>query len=403
MIPTGTDLLPQIIKDPAKIDEVEVFMQHHLKEGAQIEPGKIRYGDQIEFVYSKRGDKINQIVSIRDIDAKEFSRLQEELDQAVYTDHGTAVTERYFFTRPEIIGSLRIGNELQIIPVSEQAPKIEELHGDHPAILVFPSKRSPNWLVNQHRQAKKGRVLLFLLNVLVRGGISWISNTIQKSWVWDHGDDMSDPGFAYSQIGYSPKNEWEHRDETEFFVNSDWPEIPRKEHSRYYSEFGIAAGEPFALPDSFERSFERYHQLIDDEASLFLRSAYWLAKSSEVFGQSHSIAYVALVYALEGLVPDAVMIGQCEGCGRDQFDKSTSARFREFLDEYGAGLVKADIDKIYKLRSAIAHGGSLLPQDREIMGFRFTAEQNEKAAVFRQLSQVCEVVLINWLHSDNRK
>ncbi len=163
MIPAGTNLLPQIIKDPDKIDEVEVFMQHHFKEGAQIEPGKIRYGDQIEFVYSKRGNKINQIVSIRDIDANEFSRLLEELDQAVYTDHGTAVNERYFFTRPGIIGSLRIGNELQIIPVSEQAPRIEELLGDHPAILIFRSNKSPNLLVNQHRQAKRSWELLLLL------------------------------------------------------------------------------------------------------------------------------------------------------------------------------------------------------------------------------------------------
>ncbi len=404
MIPTGTDLLPQIIKDPAKVDEVEIFLQQHFGGAAQIEPRKVRYGDQIEFTYTKRGDKINQIVSIRDLCTDVFSHLQNELDQAVYVDHGAAVNERYFFTSREVIGSLRIGDELQIVPASEHAPRPEVLLADHPAILVFRSKSSPHWLINQHRQAKRGRELLLLLTVLVRGGISWISNTVQNNWVWDiRGNDPRDYSFAYRQIGYFPNIEWEHRDGAEFFVNPDWPEIPRKEHSRYYGDSGFTVGEPFQLPDSFEASFGRYHQLADEEASLFLRSAYWLAKSSEVFGQSHSMAYVALVYALEGLVPDAAMIGQCEGCGRDQFDKSISARLREFLEEYGAGLAKANIDEIYGLRSAIAHGGGLLPQDREITGFRFTAEQNEKAAVFRELSRICEVVLINWLHSDSRK
>ena len=216
------------------------------------------------------------------------------------------------------------------------------------------------------------------------------------------GEDLSDHSFTYRQIGYYPKIEWEHRDEAGFFVNSDWPEIPRKEHSGYYGDSGFTIGEPFQLPDSFEASVERFRQLADEEVSLFLRSAYWLAKCSEVFGQSHSISYVTLVYALEGLVPDAVKIGQCEGCGRDQFDKSISVRFREFLEQYRAGLAKVEVDEIYSLRSAIAHGGGLLPGDREITGFRFTAEQNEKDDLLRRLHRICEVVLINWLHSDSR-
>ena len=185
MIPTGTDLLPQIIKDPAKVDEVEVFLQSHFGHAAQIEPGKVRYGDQIEVTYTKRGDKISQIVSIRDLCANKFLRLQNELDQAVYMDHGAAVNEMYFFTSREITGSLRIGDELQIVPASELAPRPGQLVAEHPAILVFRSKKSPHMLVNQHRQAKRSRELLLLLTVLVRERISWISSTVQKSWVWD--------------------------------------------------------------------------------------------------------------------------------------------------------------------------------------------------------------------------
>jgi hypothetical protein len=242
------------------------------------------------------------------------------------------------------------------------------------------------------------------LGVLLRDPVSWISNTSQKKWVLEHqGDDLSNYSFAYRQVMYAPKIEWDQRDEVGFFINSDWPDIPRISHSSYYGRHGgIRVGEPLQFPDSFEASFERYHQLSDEEKALFQRSAYWLATCSEVCQESYSLAYVSLVYALEGLLPNPKKTGQCQVCGKDQFDKSVSERFREFLEEYGVGLAKEEISEMYRLRSAIAHGGGLMPHDREVTAFRFTADQNEKDALVRSMWHLCEVILINWLLSDNR-
>ncbi len=397
------NLLRRFLKDDSKTDELECFLST-LGSASQLEKGKINF-TWLEVEYKRNGRDIKAIRSIAPHDSNILAGLEERVDEALYADHGTEAGEAYFFTYPPVVGVVRLGDVLQILPVPDEAPKIEpiSLIGDHPAILQFTYDKSTHRHVNQHRREKRKKELFLLLNTLIRNGISWIGNTIQKSWVWPvRGEDLPDYGFKYCQIGYGSNQEWDQRDESGFFVNPSWPKIPRKVHSRYYGDSGFTIGEPFQLPDSLETSVAKYHQLTENESALFMRSAYWLEKCSDVFNHSHSLAYVSLVYALEGLVPVATMTGQCVSCGKDQFDKSISTRFREFLDEYGADLPKGDVDEIYGIRSAIAHGGGLMPRDREITGFRFTAEQNEKDAVYRRLKRVCEVVLINWLHSDKR-
>ncbi|GJL51206.1 MAG: hypothetical protein NPIRA01_24330 [Nitrospirales bacterium] len=101
-------------------------------------------------------------------------------------------------------------------------------------------------------------------------------------------------------------------------------------------------------------------------------------------------------------MPDARKIGQCQNCGKDQFDKSVSERFREFLEEYVARLPKEYIDQMYRLRSAIVHGGRLMPRDREISNISFNAGRFKKDSQFNLLQMVCQVVLVNWLHSEKR-
>lgn len=400
---TNENLLHRFLKDENKADELECFLTTS-GDASQQEKGKIRFA-WLEIEYDSRGRKIEAIRSVAPHNPNILTSLEKRVDEALYAVHGKEVGEAYFFTSPPVTGALRLGDVLQILPVPDDAPKIEprSLIGDHPAILQFTYDKSTHTLVNQHRREKRKRELFLLLNALVRNGISWIGNTARKSWVWDvRGEDLTDYCFRYCQIGYGSRQEWDQRDESGFFVNPCWSEIPRKAHSPYYGDLGFMVGEPFQLPDSLESSVDRYHQLDENESALFMRSAHWLAKCSEVFGHSHSLAYVSLVYALEGLVPAATKTGQCDHCGRDQFDKSISVRFKEFLEEYGTDLSSGDVKEMYRLRSAIAHGGGLMPRDREITGFRFTAEQNEKDAIFRQLRRVCETVLINWLHNDKR-
>jgi hypothetical protein len=396
------NLIDRFLKDDSKTDELECFLATS-GGGSQKEKGKIQFG-YLEIEYKKNGRDILAIKSIEPHCPNILSGLEKDIDEALYTDHGTEVGESYFFTNRPIEGTFRLDDTLQIIPIPDNAPQIEPktLLAEHPVILQFTYDKSSHTHINFYRRDKRSRELLMLLAVLIRGGVSWNSNST-KHWVWDIPDEgMEDYSFKYCQQGYSSRHEWSERDKSGFFIDENWPAIPKKPHAPYYGDIGFLIGEPFQLPETLEISLIRYHQLADEEAALFMRSAHWLVKCSEVYQQSHSLAYVSLVYALEGLLPAPTATGKCNGCGKISYDKSIQDSFGKLLNEYGADLPKDVVSEIYGLRSKIAHGGGLMPRDREVIGFRFSAEQNEKDTVYRRLRRVCEVVMINWLHSENR-
>lgn len=399
------NLLRRFLKDDKQTDELECFLVVRLGEVSWQKEGVINYrGLRIE--YAKDGRTIKAIRSVEPHDESFLSRLETDIHEALRIDHGRNVGEAYFFTHPPVVGVFQLGGILQIIPVPDNAPNIQPNSlGKHPAILQFTYDKSTDDHVNEYRMKKRRSELLLLLNMLLRNQISWIDGTDmgQKEWVWDVPDDHNKTiNFTYRQVGYSPVQTWSHRDDLGFFANPDWQKIPREPSADYYRIQGDSSRVTFLLPDSLEKSITRYEQLSDDESALFLRSAHWLAKSSSIFAHSHSLSYVSLVHALEGLIPDAEPNGRCKSCDRDLFDKSISKRFREFLYDYGAGLPPKYMEQMYRLRSAIAHGGGLMPRDREITTIRFTAEQYRKDYLFVLVQMVCQVVLLNWLHSEKR-
>lgn len=390
----------RIVKDPSKIDEIEVFLTTYFSGSEQTEPGKIVHGNQIEIQYDRKRREITDILAVGDVSDTVLDKLEHDLDDQVFADHGNNVGVTHVFTRPSVVGRVRFGNDFQIIPVPAEAPKPPFLMADHPALLEFVYQKSPSTHIGWHRRAKRQRELVGLLNVLIRGGVSVISNTSKHVWILDTSETpwTSD----YRQIGYTTDTKWDGKDEYGFSVNEDWKDIPRKGAKDYYRVIGFNAGEPLFFPDSFEESVDRFFKLDIDEREQFQRAAHWMAKSSEVSHVSNSLSYTALLFALEGLLAPPEKTGECDSCGRDIFAKGITSRFEDLLDEHGASCPRADINEMYKLRSSIAHGSGLLPHDRGVTAFRFNAEQNEKAAVFLRLWLVCIVVLINWLHSDTR-
>ena len=393
-------LYSRIVKDASKIDEIEVFLSTYFGSSGQTEPGKIVHGNQIEVQYKSNRREISDILVVGDISDELLDKLEQDIDDQVFADHGNDVRVVHIFTCPSMVGQVRVGNDFQIIPVPAEAPKPAEIMANHPALLEFVYQKSPNMLIDQHRRAKRQRELVGLLNVLIRGGVSDNSCTGQKAWILD--SSVTPWTSDWRQIDYASSAKWGEKDEFGFSINEIWENIPRKEPADYYSRSGYAVNYPFHFPASFESSVDRYFTLGFDEQEQFQIAAHWVAKSSEVKHASESLSYTALLFALEGLMKRPEKIGHCDPCHRDKYDKSIKDCFEELLEEHGARCPRADITKIYGIRSSIAHGGGLLPRDREVMGFRFNVEQNEKDAVFRRLRLVCMVVLINWLHSDAR-
>lgn len=417
-------LYSRIVKDPSKIDEIEIFLQHHFSISERTELRKIVHGNQIEVQYKSDSREISDILVVGDISDEQLDKLEQEIDDQVFADHGNDVRVVPIFTGPRVVGKVRVGNDFQIIPVPEAAPKLHRLLGDHPALLEFVYQKSPNMPINQHRSAKRQRELVGLLNVLIQGGVSDYSNTVNHVWVLDVSFSQKKPTnmllkiwksiiqvyqrwfpqtwtSVWRQTGYVPGVEWDDKDEFGFSTNENWNDIPRKEPTDYYSS-GYSITNRFHFPANFEKSVDRYFKLDFDEQKLFQRAAQLVAKSSDIYYASQSLSYSALVFALEVLMEPRKMIKHCDACNQDKYDKSIMKRFKELLQLYGARLSNAYVNEMYGIRSSIAHGEDLLPRDREGSGFGFNVEGIKKDEAFRRLRLVCMVVLFNWLHSDAR-
>ena len=375
------NLLPRLLKDESKTGELEVFFAEYFGGAIEEEKRKIIFGNKLEVEYRKQDrTKIKAIRTVDDLEPTVLDDLEKSMTDALYGECGNDVCTMYFFNGFPIEGTVRVADDFQIIPAPQKAKEMYPVLSEKPALIQFVIQSSSHTHVKSYRSQIRSRELLNLLTVLVRGGAFLASNAQRQKCIFEQHADIE-------------------QDELGFYVNPEWQPIPRKDHSAYYSDFGFSLGDEFHLPDTFEHGIKRYYSLAYEEKKLFQLSAHWLGTSSEVYRISQSLAFCSLVYALEGLLLSAKEKRKCEECGKD---KSISERFRDLLNEYCAGCSKDDIDQIYSLRSAIAHGGKLMPEDVIGWDTRFTADKNEKDALFMNLRNVCGIALINWLHSDNR-
>lgn len=394
----------ELLLKEEKVGEIEIFITDFFGEASQVDEKKIVHGGQVEIHYSKKG-QVQDIVVKNGENKRLIDSLIEGALDAIYSDHGVKVAKEYVFFNQDVTAATRYLDEFQIIPLPDGAPKPEEVTGKHPAIIEFSYLASSNAHIDIYRKENRMIVLFDLINLLVFGGINWRSKYLKKHWVYLPVDER-EPHFpsevAFLQEGYVFHDASSVKDDLGFTVNNQWPDVSREESKTYYNKPGISVWSDFTLPDSFEYYLGKFSELSKSDSRAFSRALHWFKKSSDVYTISHSLSYSALVYALEGLLEKPVNTGKCPTCNRDNFDKSVSNRFREFLDKHSIGLPSDQINEIYRIRSSIAHGGGLMPRDEEMPGFRFNVNNNSKDAVFRKLQHVCQLVLLSWLSSPDR-
>lgn len=401
------NLVTRLLKDPSKQQELEVFLTTRFGSSSQTEKRKIRHGDQLDVSYSSKGE----ILDIRWVNSGTsgmISALCAAVEDALYDDHGVSVGETYFFTNIPNKGKFRSVHGFQISPVPPTAPVVlNQMSGDHPAILQFDYPRSTNHHVDSHRRSERSNELLYLLSALVFGGLTWVSSNMQHAWVYKKIEEP-EPGVAFSltsefrQAGYTSSAQWEDVDDDGYYLLPDIPEIALADWRSYYSAIGIPIGAEFQLPESLEHSLNAYKRLGEQDRLAFLRCAHWLQKANEVFRVSRSLSYSAMMFSIESFLPKPVVASKCGTCEQNVHDKSISASFKDFINEYAGGLTNSQISQFYQLRSSIAHGDKLFPQDAEVVGFRFSASHIEHQELFDLASRVCRVVIVNWLHGKGR-
>ena len=176
---------------------------------------------------------------------------------------------------------------------------------------------------------------------------------------------------------------------------------------------GYGPGEPVVdLPDNLCLTLDKYFDLAPNKKVAFARAAELYGLASDVWPSSRSLSLAALVFAIETLIhaddprpakcPECGSLAsrmKCSSCGAPKY--GLTRRFKEFVERFAHEPEPSDLaDRLYKLRSAIAHRGQLLRSDEFDVGFDVGGKDDQYDALYGG-TPLARRVLREWLWSQN--
>ena len=177
------------------------------------------------------------------------------------------------------------------------------------------------------------------------------------------------------------------------FSVCDEPHIGKIPFEEYYAAAAYH-WEEFVVPDNLDALISAFANLKPEDHFRFLRACQWVYVAHAHWVTHASSSYIALVAAIESLLPAAPASEKCPACGRDKGPGPTQL-FQDFVEAH----TKTTSNKkpLYALRSKLAHGGGLLQLDERPWAFSFNTSALEERESWAELYKVVREVLINWL------
>jgi hypothetical protein len=171
--------------------------------------------------------------------------------------------------------------------------------------------------------------------------------------------------------------------------------LAQVEPSEYYLQRGISVDQKLTIPSDTKRQCDRFFALNIDDKEKFLRSSYWLQHADKVFSMSKSASFVALVSAIEALMPPPKSGKQCPEC-KQMLGVGPTKHFVDFVEALipDSAIPESERKRFYQIRSALSHGGKLLASDHGVWGF--TPKQLGEGQDTGVVWQIAQMVLRNW-------
>jgi len=184
-----------------------------------------------------------------------------------------------------------------------------------------------------------------------------------------------------------------------FAPTDDIPTLAGIEPVSYYSERGVLAGSEMAVPTTLTASLDKFYALPISDQQRFIRACYCFNHARVTFSYSQSASFMALINAIETLIPQTKGEPHCKECGRPIH--SVVSRFKDFMEKYTNDLseeAKAERQRLYDIRSSLSHGDYLLHADIEVVwGMEPSSEQERQA--HERAWRWTRIAMVNWLHS----
>lgn len=282
----------------------------------------------------------------------------------------------------------------QILELPESSIQPETLLEDHPFIIQYSYYITGNTMIDaQRRSDAANKWELFCVGIF-DGLIT--KPTQSRRWVWGIEDHQSWTKIA--QDGYYLIDEYE-KDDLGFFKPQNELSISKINVNQYFNALRTI-GTELMLPENIDHLVSKFTQLDYENEDIFLRSSYWLLQSGLTI--SNSLSYTALAFSLETLVPESEKVSTCPTCKTEDLSnkvhESVSNQIRTLINEYieiPEDLQKKLFNKLYSLRSKIAHGDHLFCSDNSFstsMDSRYLDESDS----YQILRKIVKLILYNW-------
>jgi|ERR1017187_8106585 hypothetical protein len=367
------------------------------------------YGQSDEVIFHRRSDlwaiklifaaaKIASAVAGPGLKPEDVSVLSDKIRGNLVEPSKLRAARCILFSSYRVTGKFSYGKKLSLFPLPDHAPKAPDLKEEerfsenptiqHPFIAEFPIRESADQLIAILRLQGETRKYALLLNVFLEGGVSRpLREKRRRHWVHD-GNRKSPSVYLqedYRYPGFADMGPW--------FSRLD--HIPLMETMRYPECFSSPRQEfnaPLRVPLLLATFLERFEGLCKPERERFLRAAFWLRHAEDVWLESTSAAYLAIINCIEVLLPPR------NDRRKDRSAKSRTKQFIEFLNENAPAYSEdtAERQKIYKIRSDLTHGWDLFYSDMEAYVGINPRIGTESQSRFLAKHLAC-VALLNWL------
>lgn len=397
------NLLSQL--DALGLDHYELLtlMGSHWGGSCTTEDNSVLYPCTESYVVKAR-TKNDQIISIEPgpgFSENTLVPLKDKIRTTLIESSGSIIRADILFSSKPVKGSFRITDgQLQIIPAPDHAPHPPMMIADHPFILEFPIKCSSDGFVTNNRAMRRALELTWTLNALLRSAISRIGPRVRHLWGLALSDQI--------EVPTQQNVKWVQ----EYYAIDNLPiqyadfSAPRPEqirvipHDEYYGSPFILSDD-LVLPDSISQMIEKADRLDLDERRRFIRAVRWMYAAYPLHSHLISSCFVALVSAIEALMPDPDRQDPCPTCQKDRSPGPTR-RFQDFVERYAPSPDPEEKNRkrLYKIRSALAHGRDLLRFDSAPWDWSLNTTSATEREALDQLFRIVRAVIVNWLLSE---
>jgi hypothetical protein len=325
--------------------------------------------------------------------------LQYKVQAALLDDQQPDRTRRVVFSAIPVAGVFK--HEPTAVALAALPPEALQppaFFGDHPFLIEVPFVSSRDPWISMHRQWRALDEWIWLLNTVLLDRMKTYRS--HQAWFLS----LDDPGAGAPLV-----SRWGSESYASPGLDLARPidptaalPMPVMSDATYYGRIGVSVGDTLSLPASFPSQLAAIAGLGPDDRRRLLQAGHWLTAAVDLWGTHMASWYIAQVAAIESLVYSRKRGNVCPTCGLER-GAGPTRRFKEFLDKYApGGGTGAEIRELYRIRSGLVHGSTLLHHDSPMGSGMLAFVSNEREPMDR-LSRVVTISLVNWLSDPARQ